>query len=214
MISQPAKLVRDILTAQAGAVNALMKQYGPDLTDFATAIIPARGAGFDALLEDIFVDILSQIRAAETTDDDSMRRFMFESATRTLRVRHRAALASGADAAQSKTTFKHGEVLRELKMSEAQLAAAVSEGLIRAFREDDTTKFRAEDLRAMMRNGAASLACLSASERELLALHFRFGFAPDLIARWTSQSPTEVEDKIDAACRTLVKVGIISEALA
>jgi DNA-directed RNA polymerase specialized sigma24 family protein len=214
MISEPAKLVRDVLHAKPGSVNDLMRQFGADLCDYATAIVPARGQAFETLLEDIFVDILAQIRAADTTGIDSLRQFIFESAARTLRARHRNLLSAAADPGKIKSTYRHGEVLRELKMSEAELAAAVSEGTIRAFREDDTTKFRAEDLRALMKNSSAAVTCIPAAQRELCCLHFRLGFAPDAIGRMTQQTAGEVEQRIDEACHALVTHGIVSEALA
>lgn len=214
MISEPAKLVRDVLYAKPGSVNNLMRQFGADICDYATAIVPVRGPAFETLLEDIFVDILAQIRAANTTSADSLRQFIFESAARTLRVRHRVLLNAAADPGKIKSTYRHGEVLRELKMTEAELAAAVSEGVIRAFREDDTTKFRAEDLRAMMRNSSAAISCIPAAQRELCCLHFRLGFAPEAISKMTQQTAGEVEQAIDDACHALVKHGIVSEALA
>ncbi len=214
MISEPAKLVRDVLYAKPGSVNNLMRQFGADICDYATAIVPARGPAFETLLEDIFVDILAQIRAANTTSSDSLRQFIFESAARTVRVRHRVLLNAAADPGKIKSTYRHGEVLRELKMTEAELAAAVSEGVIRAFREDDTTKFRAEDLRAMMRNSSAAVSCIPAAQRELCCLHFRLGFTPEAISKMTQQTTAEVEQVIDDACHALVKHGIVSEALA
>lgn len=214
MLSEPAKLVREVLYAKPGSVNDLMRQFGADICDYATAILPTRGPAFEALIEDIFVDVLAQIRAADTTSEATLRQFIFESACRTLRVRHRALLNAAADPGRIKSTYRHGEVLRELKMTEAELAAAVSEGVIRAFREDDTTKFRAEDLRAMMRNSSAAVSCIPAEQRELCCLHYRLGFAPELIARFTQQTAAEVEQRIDEACHALVKHGIVSESLA
>jgi hypothetical protein len=214
MISEPARLVRDILQAKPGSVNEFMRRFGPELCDYATAIVPVRGPVFETALEDIFVDLLSQIRAADCTSDESLRQFVFESAARTMRVRHRALLNAPADLSSIKSTYRHGEVLRELKMSEAELAAAVSEGVIRAFREDDTTKFRAQDLRALMKNSSAAVACISAAHRELCCLHFRLGFTPEVIARFTQQTAAEVEQRIDEACHSLVTHGVISEALA
>lgn len=214
MISEPARLVRDILTAKPGSVNEFMHLFGPELCDYATAIVPTRGPAFEAALEDIFVDLLSQIRAADTASQEALRRFVFESAARTMRVRHAQLLNAQADAGAVKSTYRHGEVLRELKMSEVELAAAVSEGLIRAFREDDTTKFRAQDLRALMKNSSAAVVCIPAAQRELCCLHFRLGFAPEAIAKITQLTAGEVEQRIEEACQALVKHGVVSEALA
>lgn len=213
MISQPARLVSDLLAANAGSVNAFMKRFGPEVVDYATALIPARDGAFEPLVEDILVDALAQIRAAETGSDEALRRFVLECACRTLRARHKEVLAQGPDPRSLKTSYRHGEVLSELNMSEAQLAAAVSEGVIRAFREDDTTKFRAEDLRALMKRQSGSLACISAAERELICLQFRLGIEPEVIARWTGLSPAEVEDRTEGACRALVRAGVLSESL-
>lgn len=214
MISEPARLVRDILHAKPGAVNEFMRQFGGELCDYLTAIVPQRGPAFEAALEDVLVDALAQIRAADTSSPQALRRFVFESAARTLRVRHRSLLGAAADPGSMKSTYRHGEVLRELNMTEAELAAAVSEGVIRAFREDDTTKFRAQDLRALMKNASAAVVCISAAQREVLSLHFRLGFTPEEIARLVGATTAEVEQRIEEGCQALVKHGVVSEALA
>lgn len=213
-MTDAARLVSNILKARLGSINAFLRAYGGDLADYATAIVPRRGEAFERLLEDILADIVAQIRAADTSSDESFRRYLFESALRTLRARHPELLETPALEPQDGVSYTLEEVLRELEITEGELAQMVSEGTLRAFREDNTTRFRPQDVKVFSKRSRSGLECISARQREALALHFRFGFDPPLIARWFSTSPAAVEEVIESAAATLLASGVIKESFA
>jgi hypothetical protein len=59
------------------------------------------------------------------------------------------------------------DVLKELEMDEDELKRLVSEGQIRAFRDDDRMKFRSEDVQSLARQRQAAAGNLDLGETEL-----------------------------------------------
>ncbi|MCC6574211.1 MAG: sigma-70 family RNA polymerase sigma factor [Planctomycetes bacterium] len=211
---EPAKIVNSIIKARLGSINLLLRSYGTDLADYATAVVPRRGDEFEQLLEDIVVDIITQLRAADTSSDESFRRYLFESAVRTLRARHRRLLEAPAVEPKDNESYTLDEVLAELQITEGDLAQMVSEGTLRAFRENNTTRFRPQDVKVHSKRARMGLECISAREREVLALYFRFGFDSGLIAHWFGTPQASVEELIESAAGALLSRGIIKESFA
>ena len=213
-MTEAAKIVADLLKARLGSINGFLRAYGTDLADYATAIVPKRGEAFEQLLEDILVDVIAQVRAADTSSETTFRYFVFESAIRTTRVRHRALIDAPAQEPPDGQSYSLDEVLKELEITEAELSHMVSEGTLRAFREENTTRFRPQDVKGVSKKARSGLECISAREREALALYFRFGFDAGLIARWYSAPIGSVQELIESAAGSLVSRGIIKESFA
>lgn len=214
-------LISDILAGRPGAVNALLSRFGREVADYAAALVTNPGPDFDKLLEDIFVDILAQCRVLQYSDraagasDATLRDFVFESAVRTARARHTRLLQAGAAAGRSsKDHVTLEEALDRSGMSETELRRLVSEGRVAAVRADDTLRFRAADLPLRGAAVRGRLEVLAASDRELLSLHFRLGFAPEKIGGWLGLSGPEVELRIGKAAETLVRQGLVRESFA
>ncbi|MEE9312126.1 MAG: hypothetical protein V3V10_06890, partial [Planctomycetota bacterium] len=196
--------VKDILSGRPGGVNRFLRRWGKLVIDYATAIIPDRSAPFEKMVEDIFVDAVSQCRAAaRVSGEEEVQAFVVESALRTVRSRYREQLDAKANPALATTTLTFQEVISRSKETEETLHEGISSGRIRAVRADDQMRVDAEDIPELQGRKAALAYFVSAAERELLCLHFRLKYTADEIAKWSDRSAASLESLIHTASNHL-----------
>lgn len=203
-MSQAAADIRDLLSGRPGGVNRVIRRFGPHVIDYVGALLPDRSAPFERVVEDILVDILAQSRAAaRSTNDDEVFQFGIECAFRTIRARHRELLDAGAVVEKATNTYTFDEVVERTKMSSEDLRSAISEGRIRAVRMNDQMRIKGDGIKGLEERQSRLLYHLTAAERELLCLHYRLGFTPEVIARWSGETPAHIEALIHAASEKL-----------
>jgi hypothetical protein len=208
-VSQAPQEIRDVIAGRPGAVNRFIRRFGKPVLDYATALIPDRSEPFDRMVEDIMVDAIAQARAAARhKEDEQVFEFVMEAALRTVRARYREVLDGEARPGKATTSYNFKEVLERTKMSETELTAGISEGRIRAVRDNDQLKIRGESIPGLGERQAWQAYHVTAAERELLCLHFRLHFSPDKIAAWSGSTAAQVEELIGKAANRM------SEAIA
>jgi hypothetical protein len=202
--AEATREIRELLSGRPGGVNRILRRFGKPVVDYATALIPDRGAPFERMVEDILVDVISQARAtARAASDDEVFEFVIEAALRTVRARYREVLEGEARPTKATTSYNFKEVLERTRMSEEQLTRDISEGRIRAVRADDQLKIKGDSIPGLGDRRAYQAYHVSAAERELLCLHYRLGFSPAVIARWAGVTPLQIEDTIGKAANHL-----------
>lgn len=198
--------IKDILSGRPGGVNRFLRRWSSLVIDYATALIPDRTEPFDRLIEDIFVDAVSQCRAASRlTTEEEVRTFLVESALRTVRARYRETLETKATPTKATTTLSFKEVVEQSKETEETLHEAISSGRIRAVRTDDQMRVDAKNVPGLKGRKAALAYHVSTAERELLCLHHRLGYTPDDISQWSDRSPASLESLINTASAHLAQ---------
>ncbi|MHC4840051.1 MAG: coiled-coil domain-containing protein [Planctomycetota bacterium] len=192
--------IHDILSGRPGGVNRFLRRWGKLVIDYSTALTPDRTEPFGKLLEDIFVDAVSQCRAAaRAKTEEEVQAFLIESALRTVRSRYRELLDTKAAPDKATTTLSFQEIVDRSKETEETLRDGISSGRIRAVRADNEMRVDAEDIPELQGRRAALAFHVSAAERELLCLHFRFKYSPDEIAQWSDRSAASLESLINTA---------------
>ncbi|MCB9932429.1 MAG: hypothetical protein H6841_03315 [Planctomycetes bacterium] len=196
--------IRELLSGRPGGVNRILRRFGKPVVDYATALIPDRGAPFDRMVEDILVDVISQARtSARAGSDEEVFEFVIEAALRTVRARYREVLEGEARPTKATSSYNFKEVLERTNMTQEQLTQGISEGRIRAVRADDQLKIKGESIPGLGERKAYHAYHVNAAERELLCLHYRLGFSPAVIARWAGVTPQQIEDAIGKAANHL-----------
>ncbi len=209
------KIVQNILAGRAGGVNDLMKLYQQDVVDYATALIPDRGDPFRKMLEDLFVDFVVQCRAFRNCETNrEMLDGLLQSMIHTVRTRYPKVL--GAEAAPERVNEKlsFDQILQRTEMDSAELTKSISDGAIRAWRENNKMVFKAEDvpgLGSVKRLGSYHIA---ARERELLALYFRFHVTEEKLAVWMDSTVSKITNEIETASSVLINAGVVKEQFA
>lgn len=203
---QAPREIRDLLGGRPGGVNRIIKRFGKPIVDYATALIPDRSEPFAKLVEDILVDVLSQARAAaRAQSDEEVFEFVTESALRTVRSRYRDVLETPAKPTKATSSYSFKEVLARTSMTEAELTEGISSGRIRAVRENDEMKVKPEGISGLAERKAHYAFHVTAAERELLCLHYRLGFSPEVIARWAGATPGQIEEMLAKSSNNLAK---------
>ncbi|MCA8936430.1 MAG: hypothetical protein KDB68_09485 [Planctomycetes bacterium] len=203
---QAPREIRDLLGGRPGGVNRIIKRFGKPVVDYATALIPDRSEPFAKLVEDILVDVLSQARAAaRAKSDEEVFEFVTESALRTVRSRYRDVLESPAKPTKATSSYSFKEVLARTSMTEAELTEGISSGRIRAVREDNEMKVKPDGISGLNDRKAHYAFHVTAAERELLCLHYRLGFSPEVIARWAGATPGQIEEMLATSSNNLAK---------
>lgn len=191
--------VRDVLAGRPGGVNRVIKRFGKHIVDYATALIPDRAAPFDRMVEDILTDIVSQCRAAaRSQSDDEVFEFGVEAALRTVRARYPEVLEADARPSRATSSWSFNEVMKRTKLSSDELSRGISEGRIKAVRQNDEMRIKGDGV-GLGERKAFYAYHVSAAERELLVLHFRLGFSPETIARWAGVTTAQIEERIGKA---------------
>lgn len=202
--AEATREIRELLAGRPGGVNRILRRFGKPVVDYATALIPDRGAPFERMVEDILVDVISQARAtARAASDDEVFEFVIEAALRTVRARYREVLEGEARPTKATTSYNFKEVLERTKMKEEDLTRGISEGRIKAVRADDQLKIKGDGIPGLGDRRAYQAYHVSAAERELLCLHYRLGFSPAVIARWAGVTPVQIEEAIGKAANHL-----------
>ena len=213
-MSEAVSIIRAVIAGRHGAVNDLLRRYGREVVEYATALAPARGPEFAKLVEDIFSDVVSQAssaRGAET--DEAVREFVFGTAAATVRIRFRDLLSAPAEPEKASDVLSFEEVLKEAHMEETELKRSISEGSIRAVRVNDEMRIKVDDVPGLERPAHVGVLHIGAAERELLCLHFRLGFSPETIAHWVGAELKNIEMLIERAASKLVGAGVVQERL-
>ena len=202
--AEATREVRDLLGGRPGGVNRVLRRFGKPVVDYATALIPDRSAPFDKLVEDILVDAISQARtAARSESDEQVFEYVIESALHTVRARYREVLDGEAKPSKATTSYNFKEVIERTKMTEMELTQGISEGRIRAVRDNDQLKIKGDSIPGLGERKANQAYHVNAAERELLCLHFRLGFSPEKIARWAGLTTTQIEELLGKAANGL-----------
>lgn len=192
--------IRNLIAGRPGGVNAFMQRWGKLLVDYATAIIPDRAAPFDQLVEDLFVDAISQARGiADAQSEPQVRAFVIEAALRTVRARYRAQLDAPAAPTKATTTFTVDEIMARTGMKAEAITAGISEGRIGAIRRDNQMRVRGDDVPGLAMQGNMRAWRVSAAQRELLCLRYRLNMSPEEIGRFSGASAASVETLIEEA---------------
>ncbi|MDC1142408.1 hypothetical protein OAU50_04905 [Planctomycetota bacterium] len=196
--------IQDILSGRPGGVNRFLRRWGKLVIDYSTALIPDREAPFDKLIEDIFVDAVSQCRAAaRATTEEQVQAFLVESALRTVRSRYRELLETKATPSKATSSLTFQEVIDRSNETTETLHEAISSGRIRAVRDGNEMRVDPENIPELKSQRAALAYHVSAAERELLCLHFRLKYSPDEIAQWSDRSAVSLESLINTASEHL-----------
>lgn len=196
--------IREVIAGRPGAVNRFIRRFSKPILDYATALLPDRSEPFDRLVEDIMVDAIAQARAAARhSEDEQVFEFVMECALRTVRARFRHVLEGEARPTKATTSYNFKEVLERTRMSEAELTAGISEGRIRAVRDNDQLKIKGDSIPGLGERKAYQAYHVSAAERELLCLHYRLHFSPETIANWAGTTPAQIEAMIGKAANHL-----------
>lgn len=203
-MSQAASDIRDLLSGRPGGVNRVIRRFGPHIVDYVSAFLPDRAGQFDKVVEDILVDILAQSRAAaRAASDDQVFEFGIECAFRTMRARHRELLDAPAVIEKATNSYTFDEVVERTGIAAEELRSAISEGRIRAVRMNDQMRIKGDGIKGLEERRNRVLYHLTAAERELLCLHHRLGFSPEVIARWSGETAAHVEALIHATSEKL-----------
>lgn len=203
-MSQAASEIRDLLSGRPGGVNRVIRRFGPHVVDYVGAFLPDRSGPFDKVVEDILVDILAQSRAAaRAANDDQVFEFGIECAFRTMRARHRELLDAPAVIEKATNSYTFDEVVQRTGMAAEDLRSAISEGRIRAVRMNDQMRVKGDGIKGLEERRNRVLYHLTAAERELLCLHHRLGFSPEVIARWSGETAAHIEALIHATSEKL-----------
>lgn len=209
--AQAAREVHDVLAGKSGGVNRIIRRFGKPVVDYATALIPDRGEPFDRLVEDILADVIAQCRAAARSNgDEQVFEYVIETALRTVRARYREVLDVEPTPAKATTSYSVNEILQRTGMSQAELSAGISEGRIRAVRAHDELRVKPDGIAGVSERRVNHAYFVSAAERELLCLHYRLGFSPEVIGRWAGVTPAQVEAMLGKAAVRLTE-GIASK---
>lgn len=204
MSGEAPREIREIIAGRPGAANRFLKRFSKPILDYATALIPDRSEPFERLVEDILVDAIAQSRAAARfKEDEQVFEFVMEVALHTVRARYKHVLDGEARPTKATTSYNFKEVMERTKMSEAELTAGISEGKIRAVRDNDQMKIKGDSIPGLGERKAYHAYHVSAAERELLCLHYRLHFSPETIARWSGSTPAQVEAVIGKAANQL-----------
>ncbi|MCA8914457.1 MAG: hypothetical protein KDB90_03525 [Planctomycetes bacterium] len=205
-VAESPREVRDLLAGRPGGVNRVLRRFAKPVIDYATALIPDRSAPFERMVEDILVDVISQARTtARAQSDEQVFEYVIESALHTVRARYRDVLDGEAKPSKATTSYNFKEVLERTKLTEAELTAGISEGKYRAVRDNDQLKIKGDSIPGLGARKASQAYHVTAAERELLCLHFRLGFSPELIARWAGLTATQIEELLGKAANRLAE---------
>ena len=87
-------IVSQVLAGHPAGLNRLLMRYGHALAEYVRAVVGDNDHIFAAVYEDVLVDVLKQLRAI-SGKKSALKRFVFESAARTMRKRYSTLLQSG-----------------------------------------------------------------------------------------------------------------------
>lgn len=88
LILSRSELIERVTSGDPAGVNALLSEFGHELSEYVHALVGDVPENHAILLEDILVDLLRRIRQAAELRNGDFRRFVFVSASKTVRRRH------------------------------------------------------------------------------------------------------------------------------
>lgn len=102
----------------------MLGEFGQDLCEYLRAMVGEDDVRFATLFEDVVVDILRRIRSGTERKNGDFRRFVFESASQTLRRRHEWVFAAKPSGKSLRATLKDLASMRQPEPHECAAALA------------------------------------------------------------------------------------------
>lgn len=205
-MSASAQEIRNLIAGRPGSVNAFLARWGKLIVDYATAILPDRADPFGRMVEDILVDAISQARAiGRVQSDQDVHAYVVECALRTIRARYRDQLDARSTPEKATNSYTVEEIVARTSLTAEDITRGISEGRLRAVRADNTMRVKGADVPGLGERRNVAAYHVSAAERELLCLHYRFGLSPEQIGRISGAAGSHVESLIQTAAMRIAE---------